>query len=254
MLRCRTMAALFLLIFSMGATAQDNCQKHLPLGVLPGADQSFCYDGYAVGYSHNLKIPIWAAYRITNESANTVNVERSDDFRINPDIPAQYRSDRSDYRGSGYDRGHMAPSGSIDYSRSANSETYFYSNMVPQRPGFNRDGFGHAGVWGFLENEIRDWVRDRGEVYVVSGAIASGRETIGDGVAIPEAFYKVVIDLDSADSIAFLLPHEDDLRDRATNFIVSIDRIEEVSGLDLFQRIVDEQETALEAFVARDMW
>lgn len=107
---------------------------------------------------------------------------------------------------------------------------------------------------GFLENEIRDWVRDRGELYVVSGAIASGRQTIGDGVAIPEAFYKIVIDLSSADSIAFLLPHEDDLRGQAANFIVSIDRIEEVSGLDLFQRIVDEQEAALEAFVAREMW
>lgn len=253
MLRRRAVLVL-LLIFSMSAMAQDACRKHMPLGPLPGSDQTFCYDGYAVGYSHALKIPLWAAYRITNEGANTVNVDRSDDFRINPDIPAEFRSDRDDYRGSGYDRGHMAPSGSIDYSRAANSETYFYSNMVPQRPGFNRDGFGHEGVWGFLENEIRDWVRDRGELYVVSGAIASGRDTIGDDVAVPEAFYKVVIDLRSAESIAFLLPHEDDLRSRAADLIVSIDRIEEVSGLDLFQRIVDEQERALEAFIAPAMW
>lgn len=248
------MTVIFLLAFSMGVVGQDVCRKHLPLGHLPGADQTFCYDGYAVGYSYDLKIPVWAAYRITHESANTVNVDRSDDFRINPSVPARYRSDRADYRGSGYDRGHMAPSGTIDYSREANSETYFYSNIVPQLPGFNRDGFGHQGVWGFLENEIRDWVRDRGELYVVSGAIASGRQTIGNSVAIPEAFYKIVIDLKTADSIAFLLPHEENLKDQAAKFIVSIDRIEEVSGLDFFQRIVDEQEDALEAFVAPGMW
>lgn len=246
--------SVILLLFSLGASAQEKCEKHLPIGPLPGADQIFCYDGYAVGYSHQHKIPIWAAYRITDSSANGRNVDRQDDFRVNPDIPSPYQSRKSDYRGSGYDRGHMAPSGSIDYSSEANSETFYLSNMVPQRPGFNRDGFGHEGVWGYLENEVRDWVNARGEIYVVSGAIASGKTTIGDGVAVPEAFYKIAIDLKKGDSIAFLMPHKDDLRKHAEKFIVSIDRIEEVSKLDLFQRIVDEQESKLEAHIASKMW
>lgn len=250
----KTMAVLFSVLVTVHAQAEQQCQKHLPLGEFPGANQVFCYDGYAVGYSYDLKIPVWAAYRISHESANTVNVDRTDDFRVNPGVPAEFQSKKSDYRGSGFDRGHMAPSGSIDYSRAANSETFFLSNMVPQRPGFNRDGFGHEGVWGYLENEVRDWARERGSVYVVSGAIATGRNTIGNGVAVPEAFYKIVIDLDEAESIAFLMPHKDDLRNQVERFIVSIDRIEEVSGLDLFQLIVDEQEEKLESFVARQMW
>ena len=248
-----TLSVIFL-FFSMAATAQEECSKHLPIGPLPGADQIFCYDGYAVGYSYRHKIPVWAAYRITDGSANGLNVDRQDDFRVNPEIPAQYQSRKSDYRGSGYDRGHMAPSGSIDYSPEANSETFYLSNMVPQRPGFNRDGFGHEGIWGYLENEVRDWVNERGEVYVVSGAIATGGVTIGEGVSVPEAFYKIVIDLKKGDSIAFLMPHKDDLRDRAAHFIVSIDQIEEKSQLDLFQRIVDEQEEALEGHIAKRMW
>lgn len=250
----KTLAVLFFYTFSVAAFGQSDCQKHLPFGAFPGANQTFCYDGYAVGYSHALKIPVWAAYRLTHQGANTINVDRSDDFRVNPEIPVMFQSDRDDYRGSGYDRGHMAPSGSIDYSQAANSETYFYSNMVPQRPGFNRDGFGHKGVWGFLENEIRDWVREREELYVVSGAIASGQQAIGNGVAIPEAFYKIVVDLETGDSISFLLPHEDDLRGQAESFIASIDRIEEISGLDLFQRIVDEQEARFESRAASGMW
>lgn len=251
----RTLAVLFFLssvAFHVGAG--ETCNKHLPLGVLPGANQVLCHDGYAAGYSYELKIPLWAAYRITNDSANGRNVDRQDDFRVNPDIPEQYSSRKSDYRGSGYDRGHMAPSGSIDYSESANSETFYLTNMVPQRPGFNRDGFGHEGLWGFLENEVRDWVRERDDIYVVSGAIASGRSTIGRGVAVPEAFYKVVIDLQEGESIAFLMPHEDDLRDSAEEFIVSIDEIEAASGLDLFSRIVDAQEEVLESYKSPQMW
>lgn len=255
MSKFRTLAALLVAaVLATHAHAQENCSRHLPLGELPGANQVFCYQGYAVGYSHGLKIPLWAAYRLSNESANGANVDRQDDFRMNSEVPLEHSSTTADYRGSGYDRGHMAPSGSIDFSAAANSETFFLSNMVPQRPGFNRDGFGHEGVWGFLENEVRDWVRERDEIYVISGAIASGQNTIGEGVSVPEAFYKIVIDLQEAESIAFLMPHEDDLRDRASEFIVSIDRIEEITGLDLFSRIVDEQESRLESYIAPRMW
>ena len=254
MRRFITTLALIILIGPSVALGEANCEKHLPLGKLPGADQVFCYDGYAVGYAHDLKIPVWAAYLITDQSANGANVERQDNFRENPEVPAQFMSKKSDYRGSGFDRGHMAPSGSIDYSGAANSDTFYLSNMVPQRPGFNRDGFGHEGVWGYLENQARDWVAERGSIYVVSGAIATGNQTIGEGVAVPEAFYKVMLDLKTGESISFLMPHKDDLRGDVESFITSIDRIEEISKLDLFQRVVDEQEKRLESFIAPGMW
>lgn len=236
------------------ASSSESCARSEPLGALPGADQVLCYTGFAVGYSYDLRIPIWASYSITNSSANGLNVERRDRFRESPEIPEQYRSLLSDYRGSGYDRGHMAGSATIDFSRSANDETFFLSNIVPQRPGFNRDGFGMKGVWGYLENETRDWVSERKRLYVVSGAIASGENRIGSGVAVPEWFYKIFIDLNTGESLAFLMPHEENTREQAASYLTSIDAIEKLSGLDFFARIVDAQEKKLESRVAPSLW
>jgi len=109
-------------------------------------------------------------------------------------IPKDFRSNARDYRRSGYDRGHLAPSGSIDFSRTANDETFLYSNMVPQLPGFNRDKYGKNGVWGKVEHLERLWVKQRGELYIIAGTyVAKQRagqiKVIGNGVAVPDLFF-----------------------------------------------------------------
>lgn len=230
------------------------CDRHLPLGVIPGADQVLCYQGYAVGYSYEHKIPLWAAYVLTDASANSVNVERRDNFRINRKIPEAFRSTLDDYRGSGYDRGHMAESGSIDFTQLANGETFLLTNIVPQLPGFNRNMFQYSGAWGALEDKTRDWVADRKRLYVVSGAVASGTNTIGKGVSIPEFFYKIFIDLRTRESLAFLLPHEEGGADSLEVFLTSIDHIEARSNIDFFALISDDQESVLEAHRGEALW
>lgn len=242
-----------LCLVSIKALAEQ-CGQHLVFGT-PKADQVLCRDGYATGYSYQYKIPLWTAYYITSESVHGVNVKRQDKFKEDTEIPAQYRSTAKDYSRSGYDRGHQAGSATIDYSEEANAETFLYSNMTPQIAGFNRNMMGHKGAWGKAEGLVRKWVKSRGELYVISGAIVTPEsDTIGNGVAVPSYFYKIIIDPQAAETIAFLFPHIADARDEIPNYIVSIDRLEEITGLDFLDRIDDHQEAYMERPYAPKVW
>jgi endonuclease G len=249
------LVSLALMVIALSdAQSQEMCRENTELGNPGGADVTLCHDGYAVGYSYTHKIPVWCAYWIFRENVD-VNVERSDDFRAHPSIPPEFSAQRDDYRGSGYDRGHCAPSGSIDYSASANSETFFYTNMFPQMPGFNRDMFSHSGVWGFLEGESRQWARERDRVYVISGAhVPPGAATIGQGVTIPSHFFKVMINPIGPEVIAFWMPHEPNTKYNASQYLVSVDFIEQQTGLDLLSMLQDDQENEIEGVRAQALW
>lgn len=145
-------------ITSSTTDAAFDCGEHTRFGIPHQSDQLLCHEGYALGYDYANRIPDWVSYAISNTSANGGNVGRGN-FRVDKSIPAKYRSSNTDYKKSGYDRGHLAPSGSIDYSRAANDDTFFYSNMTPQLPGFNRDMQGYTGVWGRVERFERTWER-----------------------------------------------------------------------------------------------
>ena len=248
-------AVLVILITTSQASADSSlCPSHLELGNPGGADITLCHDGYALGYSYEHKIPIWCAYWIERETLD-INVDRQDDFRGHPDVNAQYGAGDSDYRGSGFDRGHCAPSGSIDYNVDANSETFFYSNMFPQLPGFNRNMFGHKGVWGFLEGEVRSWTRKHGRMYVISGSyVPTEHQSIGEGVAVPTHFYKIVVNPSGPEVIAFWMPHRENTRYDAASYLSSVDEIEEITGLDFMSLLIDDQENDLERRIESSLW
>jgi endonuclease G len=113
--------------------------------------------------------------------------------------------------------------------------------MTPQLPGLNRQG------WRYLEAYVRDWVEDRGELYVVTGSLFDGEfKTIGNGVAVPDHFYKVIFDPVELDGIAFIVPHRKVTKNEIPSFIVSIDEVEDQSGLDFLQQLPDEIENDIE--------
>lgn len=250
----RFILVLGLLAASMAVPANESCATNMELGNPGGADAILCHDGYAVGYSYQHKIPMWCAYWIERETVD-VNVERQDRFVEHPQIPGQYSSTRGDYSKSGYDRGHCAPSASIDYSAEANQETFFYTNMFPQKPGLNRDMFGHKGAWGYLENEIRDWARQRDQVYVISGAyIGEAAQRIGNGVSVPTDFFKIVISPIGPDVIAFWIPHKENAKYEVSSYLTSVDDIERRTGLDFMSLLEDSQENDLESQIADKLW
>lgn len=222
--------AVVLLSFATLVSANDidtKC-KHLVVYGAPvkaeGNNQYLCRTAYAVNYNYVTKVPFYAVEHIT--AANLVkNAPRKDDFREDPEIPAQHRATLADYTGMGFDRGHVAPAADMTFSAQAMSESFFLSNMMPQVPGNNR------GIWKYLEENVRYWVQVKGEVYVITGTLFDAQPKMMNKVAIPSHVYKIVIDPKSGKQIAYLFPNEKLDPKLIDNYAVSVATIEQKTGI-----------------------
>ncbi|WP_261903054.1 DNA/RNA non-specific endonuclease [Vibrio fortis] len=230
------------------SSASETCGEHLVKGMPSNnSDQVLCRTGYAVGYNYQTKNADWVAYHVTKESVNA-QFKRSNNFKVDAELPEYAQSTLSDYSKSGYDRGHLAPSAAMDFSQESMQESFLLSNMSPQLPGFNRVG------WRLLEEHVRDLANEYHELYVVTGPIYEGNEaSIGDGVVIPSAFYKVVLDPYYNDAIAFIVPHRDVSGSELVDFVTTIDDVEERTNLDFFSNTNDDIENSMEAMLW-EMW
>ena len=230
------------------AVATEACGEHLVKG-LPSesSDQMLCRTGYAIGYNYSMKNADWVAYHVTAESVNG-QFKRSNRFKADSELPEYAQSTLSDYSKSGYDRGHLAPSAAMDFSEISMQESFLLSNMSPQLPGFNRVG------WRLLEEHVRDLANEYQELYVVTGPIYDGNETfVGNGVMIPSAFYKVILDPYYNDAIAFIVPHRDVSSSELESFVTTIDEVEARTNLDFFSNTSDDVESNMEAMLW-EMW
>jgi endonuclease G len=130
-------------------------------------------------------------------------------------------------------------------------ESFYYSNMSPQLPSFNR------GIWNRLEEKVRDWAVEYDSLYIATGGVLKGNMlTIGvDKVSVPKSFYKVVLKYSKSDvkGIGFIIPNE---RSQAPlqNYVCTIDSVEAVTGIDFFPLLPDEQEKVIEGKVCLSCW
>jgi len=197
--------------------------------------QIISHDFYTLSYSEKHEQAEWVAYQLTRESLQVPNVERTNNFRPDPKVSKASASKR-DYISTGYEKGHLAPAADMAFSEEAMSESFYMSNMSPQISNFN------GGIWRELEETVRDWAYRFGHVYVVTGPVLTKgiRETIGDNkVSVPDLFYKVILDYSGTEhkAIAFLMPNEVSYKP-ITDFAVSIDQVEEITGIDFFPEII----------------
>ena len=199
----------------------------------------------------------WVAHIITKD-IRTGNESRSNDFREDPKVVTGSAAEQDyflkflqadnsyTYDGYGYDRGHLAPSADFRWSAKALSESYFYSNMSPQAPEFNR------GKWAELEGFVRGYLYRNTEtqLYVVTGPILKEGlpkvERSVNGLSLPKLYFKAVVDLQNERAIGFIMPNKEILAPIAS-FAVSLDKIEEETGLDLFASLDDALEDRLES-------
>lgn len=206
------------------------------------------YLGFSLCYRESYEEAEWVCYTLT--PAHLVkNAERADDFREDPAITSGSASP-DDYRRSGYDRGHLAPSRDMSWSTKANSESFLMSNMTPQVPAFNR------GIWRSLEQVVRSWAEGAESVRVVTGPVLSQSAQdfphIGQNeVAVPAEFYKALL-LTAPDGerqcAAFVIPNERCEED-ILHYAVTVDEAEELTGLDFFSDLPDEEELPLESAI-----
>lgn len=208
----------------------DKCPNHVVWGApklhQEANTQYLCRLSYAVSYNYETKVAHYVVERVTPDKL-IKSVARKDDFREDPEVPAQFRATLKDYAGAGYDRGHMAPAADMTFSAQAMSESFFLTNMMPQVPGNNR------GIWKYTEELTRYYAQKYGEVFVITGTIFEPTSKfIGNGVYVPNYIYKIVIEPRGGKAIAFLYPNQKLDPKEIEKYIVSIRELEQYTGID----------------------
>lgn len=201
------------------------------------------HTGYTISYIEKYEQPEWVSYKLTRDMLSGSN-KRTDKFVADPLLPTG-SAIAQDYKGSGYDKGHLCPAADMNSSPVFMKECFYMSNMSPQEPSFNR------GIWSKLEKKVRDWADEDGLIYVVTGPIFSkGMSSIGskNKIAVPMEFYKVILDYrpgHTAKAIGFIL-HNEGSKESLANFIVSVDSVEKRTGIDFFPHLPDQIENKIE--------
>ncbi|MEC3906870.1 DNA/RNA non-specific endonuclease [Tamlana sp. 2201CG12-4] len=200
------------------------------------------HEGYSLSYNEAHEQAEWVAYELKKSHLSQINYKRPY-FEIDKAVKTGAAHWRN-YKNSGYDRGHLCPAGDKRYTKAAHDETFLTSNISPQEHQFN------SGIWNRLEQKVRYWANKYDGVFVVTGGILKGdMKTIGDEyVSVPNQFYKVILDNNSGHvrMIAFLMPHKDSKKP-LYKFVVSVDTVETLTGIDFFSELPDDIENKLEA-------
>jgi endonuclease G len=229
--------------------------ENVKYGFLGGHGRLLVKHYYVIMHNDKLRIPEWVTYHQDREDMQG-QARRSTDFRLDPEIPIGKRAELGDYRRSGFQRGHMANAGDFKRNSVAISETFYLSNIAPQRPKFNQ------GIWERLVEQVRLLAINHGSIWIITGTLfmdGSGRKVapsqyIGPNhVAVPIHFSKVILcehPDNTREVFAFLLENRStSLPGRPRDYMVSVRRIEELTGLDFFSRLPSSEEDSLETMV-----
>lgn len=195
---------------------------------------------YVFSYSEEHEQSEWVAYYLNKDDVKATNFDRPF-FEQDPLVETE-SADWRNYKNSGYDKGHLCPAGDRKSSFDAYNETFFTSNISPQEHEFN------SGVWNRLEEKVRYWAVKSDGLYVVTGGILSDNlKTIGkEDVSVPNYFYKVLLSKDGSKIIGFLVPHKNSNK-ALYEFVVSVDEIEKMTGIDFYPNLDDTIENQLES-------
>ena len=204
--------------------------------------------GFKIGYSESRKNPIWVSYKLFKVEYSTSD-KRPSGFKV--DERTESKVKHKDYTRTGYDRGHMAPNYAIAtrYGREAQLQTFLMSNICPQKPKLNRQ------VWKRLEQLIANkYANELDTISVVTGPIFDEDiDTLLSGVEIPNAFYKIVKDMNNR-MLPFIMAQDVAGNEEYGQFLVSVDSIESVTDIDFFSELEDALEDSLEVIVPIRMW
>jgi len=237
----------FILILSISCKSDDSVQPNSITGFEPkSAGEIVKHAYYTLAYSEENEQAYWVYYVLTPEFIGG-SQSRTDDFRVDSSVSTGSAT-LDDYKGSGYDRGHLCPAGDMTLNKTSMSESFFLSNMSPQVPSFNR------GVWSTMEDQVRKWALQYSKLYVVTGPIF--KDNLGaigeDKVTVPGYYYKVLFD-GKDKMVGFILPNA-----KGTNsiesYVVSVDSIEGLTGIDFFPELDDKIENTLEQNSTINIW
>jgi len=222
---------LSLLLLPSAVLASD-----FPVPRLPQGSRLLENTAYIASYNSSYKQSDWIFYALGKNELRSC-VERSNNFRVDARVPAGEAAQLSDYRNSGFDRGHLIPAGDSRWSEVAMKDSFLLTNVSPQRSGFN------SGIWAKFEGIVRAWAINL-KILVTTGPLLSNSlPTIGTGkIAVPEYFYKVLTTTNQKETkaIAFLLPT--DASGDLAKYAMTVDQLEEITGLDFLMGLQGEEQ------------
>lgn len=229
---------------------QSEANLEIPKMNTAVAEQILKRTAYTVSYNADLRIPNWVAWQLTSEHTSGKNKRDGISFAEDMEVP-EPRATNMDYMQSGYDRGHMCPSGDNKWSQTAQLESFLYTNCCPQRHSLN------AGIWNDLEAACRKWAKVYGTVYIACGPLLKGdrHKRIGKNkVVVPEAFFKVILRMgDSPAAIGFIYNNEGKNEPLDCSYR-TVDEIEELTGIDFFPSLNNAIEKKIEATADYSDW
>ncbi|WP_426960262.1 DNA/RNA non-specific endonuclease [Muricoccus radiodurans] len=226
-----------LLTSAPAGAAPTACPEHFATGSAPeiirpalaARVRELCFEGFAILHSGVSRTPLAVAEHLTRaRMAGAREVRREGSFHDEDRLPEEERARLSDYARSGFDRGHMAPSGDMA-TPSSMAESFSLANMVPQHPASNRC------LWEGIETSVRRLAVEEGELFVVTGPVFAGEtlERIGGRVLVPTSLYKAVYVPGRGMAAAYLAPNGPGTAWRA----VSLTELREAAGIDVFPGI-----------------
>lgn len=212
-------------------------------------EQLIEYKGMIVSFNADMHIPNWVSWELTRDEATGVE-PRSNAFAPDPCVDGC--ASLSDYRGSGYDRGHMAPAGDMKWDPETMRESFLLTNICPQAKSLN------SGSWKRLEEKCRIWAQADSAVVIVCGPVLTDVpvEYIGAGrVAVPQRFFKVILSpyADPPRGIGFVMPNGA-VHGGMQACAVSIDEVEALTGHDFFSSLPDDIEDVVESQCKFNYW
>jgi endonuclease G len=216
-----------------------------PTPVIPGGSFDLKKTAITLSYNPNYKQADWVFYPLGQEQLQDC-YDRPSNFRADPELDKAQSAQLADYKGSGYDRGHLSPAGDNKWNDDAMSESFLLSNISPQPPKFNR------GLWSRLESLVRAWASKGEGLWVTTGPVLTiGLDTIGESeVAVPKYFYKVLATQDGLNAIALLMPS--DASESLDTYAMPVSELEDFTRLDFLHGMKNEH--AVEAKLDMRQW
>ncbi len=209
---------------------------------------------FALSYNSSAGRPNWVSWQLNN--AWVGNVARQEDFRSDESLPeAWYFVEANDFDNSGYDRGHMCPSGDRTATEADNSETFLMTNMIAQAPDNNQ------GPWADLENYCRGLVAEGDELFIIAGGYGSSGFIAAGHVSVPARIWKIIVVLNEPAGglagvtsatrvIAVDMPNVNGIRNANwKNYRVSVDQLEAATGYDFMSNVLASIQSVIEGTV-----
>ncbi len=226
--------------------SQKSSFDYLPTST---TNQIVKHNYYTLSYNEKYEQAEWVAYELKKSYVRNSNFSRP--FFVEDPKVKTHSADWRNYKKSGYDKGHLCPAGDMEFAFNAYNDTFFTSNISPQNHDFN------AGVWNRLEQKIRYWATKYDGIYVITGGVLQPNlKTIGrENVLVPNYFYKILLHNSNGEykMIAFLVPNSKSDKP-LYEFVVSVDSIEKITGIDFFPKLDDKTENSLEKSCDYKSW